>query len=170
MLSCSASNTITPSTCWDGTNIVFDMGSSTGSRKVCNYFIAAFTALHILIPFVGSFVRKRSNQRAISRHGSTGVPLSEMWLWTQPRLSRGNGSERAGSWGAFSVVRCSSVSHRCALGLPCQLLCLGFHSSWILQFWHGGSRVAGECSCIKVAVGSARQLLPNTPLACLSNI
>lgn len=80
MVSCLTVDTPTPNTCWSGSALLFD----ADSRNVRTYFTTAFTIVNTLLPFVGSFVIKRINQRAILKGAAVnnnGVPLSHLSPW-----------------------------------------------------------------------------------------
>lgn len=80
MVSCLTVDTPTPSTYWSGSALLFD----ADSRNVRTYFTTAFTIVNTLLPFVGSFVIKRINQRAILKGAAVnnnGVPLNHLSPW-----------------------------------------------------------------------------------------
>lgn len=76
----------------------------------------------------------------------------------QPHLPRGTGSERAGSWGGFSVVRCSSL-----VSPVCSRPSLAATMSGIPQFL-GLAVLARGWSCRRrmQLYESCRQLCPTT--------
>ena len=136
MLPCSPSNGTTPSTCWDGTDIVFDTGSATGSRKVRTYFTAAFTVLHIAMPFIGSFVIQKINQVAVSRRykAGGGIPLSHMSPWL---------STASAAWSWFRTRRMPGGTFGIAmivLGLSPIL------STFLVSYFIWDSTLPGSCN------------------------